>query len=970
MQKLAFASFNSKLEKEGDMRISVCTIKATALLMAVFCVVWGCSSGETVSTDTTLIRKKIVFGKIEAKQIQSQLLHAHDNSTATGIEPYVFKNEDGSLFDTVSSFFLYNFPHAPQYDLAASALMNRSSGAIYESVSVRRQGLNCVSTSLDPGHVGSGAMSSDTTFTTAHHVPFATASASHFKCNPSFERGLSVVFGPNSRVDSFNNVPTALGYTPDDRGGPGEYNPSLSGYLRDHWSMQDPWTASAAEQKLMRSPFLPHRLFSLGLDRWGKNTINRELTRDEVSLWSFKVMDPLSSADQDFLDVNGLQELTHHVKPTMNSTLEGPDIAFLKACSKSDFQDPILTSEPDDRLYIDSGTFEMSRPAVFFDSLRYTTANDIEFAKADRVPFFSLNSNHWPFPTDNIDDNVVPLIHGPFGVFNVFNTGIDYGWCFDDEEGNLNSIVNFNAEYSSGVAETIQDIRSGDSGGALLVRQGASDANLSEADPDDVLYGLNGLRALGVANRTVESEDDPSLPANLTGWESVETTAGRFAYDDESVQKTLYALIDSTTQAYANHDAPGSSTTGFDPKPILAPPSGLPPCNDFDPMDETKCINFGLPPLLGNPRSPTVPILPFATEVVDADPTVDREISNSNIGLHFNCFVRNSEGDATMPRYGIGFLGSAVQYDRSTGRITGPGVLDDSSSDNNSSSGTAVGSLRIVCAPWSFNPYTDNWRHIMYAGRTMPRNPDDNTNSWDDTTNDSILTPPSIDRWMGSLKYALSNIYERRQEHINLDSPFFAEESECTQNQREYQTDYIRPVSMKLCPPNYALSHIKNLWNEDGFLVGIASIGCTGVSEDARYGFLWFDLSPLNAGNKTADQQVSLASGQKHLTFGNAGSIDSQREVGGYCLAGQPYTMTQAIGSPYITQPNSPTFEMSGGLLQTTPIVQEDIIGCNPGEVVAGFGWTNHDANGLGPINNLWVSCAKPNTGGFPGFSP
>jgi hypothetical protein len=89
---------------------------------------------------------------------------------------------------------------------------------------------------------------------------------------------------------------------------------------------------------------------------------------------------------------------------------------------------------------------------------------------------------------------------------------------------------------------------------------------------------------------------------------------------------------------------------------------------------------------------------------------------------------------------------------------------------------TSIGSLLAVCAPLSSLPYTDNWEHLYVKG---------------------ALSEPGQDNSGGRRGW------QTLQEHLN----YVYEKRSVTHNSQ--QISQIRPLSMKLCPPNFLLNGVK-----------------------------------------------------------------------------------------------------------------------------------------------------------------
>ncbi len=119
-----------------------------------------------------------------------------------------------------------------------------------------------------------------------------------------------------------------------------------------------------------------------------------------------------------------------------------------------------------------------------------------------------------------------------------------------------------------------------------------------------------------------------------------------------------------------------------------------------------------------------------------------------------------SDETITNAGIGVGFLGSLGYNPDETAPVA--------------NEGSTVGLLRLICTPWSSVPFVTHWNLLNSIG-TSSRNSRDQT----------AIVP----RLFGTLAHSLATIAEWR-----LDE--------------ESGQDYLRPVSMKTCPPNYFLNGV------------------------------------------------------------------------------------------------------------------------------------------------------------------
>lgn len=156
----------------------------------------------------------------------------------------------------------------------------------------------------------------------------------------------------------------------------------------------------------------------------------------------------------------------------------------------------------------------------------------------------------------------------------------------------------------------------------------------------------------------------------------------------------------------------------------------------------------------------------------------------------------------------------------------------------------AIGTLFAVCAPLSSMPYTDNWELLQLKGGSVPYEKD------------------SIGGRLGwgPLNRSLQYAYELR-----------------THGEREEEFPAVRPVSMKLCPPNT--------------VVNGATFRTVGEGE----------FGPRHAGGLVSLSCTALRNNSQDPLFPDyiaylSDSVDP--DLQSYPLDGKPFPLTQRIGEP------------------------------------------------------------------------
>ncbi len=120
----------------------------------------------------------------------------------------------------------------------------------------------------------------------------------------------------------------------------------------------------------------------------------------------------------------------------------------------------------------------------------------------------------------------------------------------------------------------------------------------------------------------------------------------------------------------------------------------------------------------------------------------------------------HSEQTVTNSGLGVGFMGSLA--------------YNPDKSEPTADEGSAVGLLRMVCTPWATVPFVTNWNFLQTIGTSSQNTP-----------SHTAIIPNSF----GDLAHSLATIAEWRRDEQSGD-------------------DYLRPMSMKTCPPNYLLTGV------------------------------------------------------------------------------------------------------------------------------------------------------------------
>ena len=273
---------------------------------------------------------------------------------------------------------------------------------------------------------------------------------------------------------------------------------------------------------------------------------------------------------------------------------------------------------------------------------------------------------------------------------------------------------------------------------------------------------------------------------------------------------------------------------------------------------------------------------------------------NANLWRRLECgrshpaFVESDEVDMRVDGIGIGmgFIGSA-RYN------------PDYTEDDRLDAGSTVGYMRMICTPWSSTAFVRNWPFLRTMGT-----------SYANTDRDMSTLTRHARGFGTALSDALINIGEWRYDDDTDD---------------ENDDRYLRPISMKTCPPNY-------------FLVGIRFNNRTSPDESERFvsGITRLDcaLSSAMEGEPGLDPMVSRAldmDPQENSCTFKMGEDD------------QCFSRSQFIGVPR-------DLGLPGCDVTPFPEACSEETACPSGEVVGGWRYTR---DGSGILMGLELLCIE-----------
>lgn len=515
------------------------------------------------------------------------------------------------------------------------------------------------------------------------------------------------------------------------------------------------------------NPLLANRLFQLGLDEWARNS-----TTGGVN--AIGARNTLRNWIFEFDDIDD---------QPFGRAGSRRDVAILEATrTKNSFN--FEFDDESSEFYTPSGPFSIDKPAMFFGQVMYDDWADGPANGTEPTDLYELHYNTWP---DDTAETVVPLISNPgFTDAKGVSCASNPKACsLDSNQQWIHDPVG----YQHCIATTL-DGREGSSGGALAYQ------------PKDKV-GHFFLRARGLDQGCAAPTADSCKLWDLQN--SVQLEPER----PEANWQSIFTTADEDVKRWADRDKSyGPNPDPFNPVPHQLESDGTPKCTgDKDPQTEL-CRSFSKPEsndVWGNP--PDIDELPIQTYDGSQDSTTPEEHRSVRFLCNYSGFRQLGPRMRTHAGIALGLVGTATKPDANDG---------------------VVGSLGIICGPWSAIAWSDNWRFLMINGRQMKQGLD--------------AAGDFVPRAM--LSWALPLSYEVRVDP-NISEP------------------YPRPISMKMCPPNYFLNGV---WvnEQDGILAGIAALQCETPDGDER-------VESLDA---------------------------PSAKYGNYTMAGRKYPLDQRIGTP------------------------------------------------------------------------
>mgnify|MGYP003374732262 CR=1 FL=1 len=738
-------------------------LKIKFLIMIVTSI-FTASCNDEFDADLKQLDHSLVFGQRTLRQIRGQLLEANKKIT----------------FDLPNSAF----------DFGSTALLGRSSAFIiskkyfcnnrqFKENSSDEFSCECA---ISYGQC-SGNLTSPSRITTASHCIFPLATKDACNLGVTFESSIG-----RAELSDLYDVLESSPPVPFGKAAPNYFRDYFISDYNDAWADEDGASDYEGVDNDLRSihveenPLLANRLFSLGLESWAhpSNGAVRQILR---SSWTFSAPDVLN---------DGTLQLTEDLP--MTKKYIGKDIAFLDACP---LDENLLKQD----IPI-SGDFKITKPGIFFDNIRITSYNNQHFNNIveQKSHIFFLGSHEYTttfynyidniLNEDEIDLAIVPLIDGPRGITNTSSVCGAIFTC----DGSTNKSIYFRSTIEC--IDTNLDSLEGMSGGHILVKS-EKESRLFEGTFQS--WGI--LQSIGL-DALIRNTPQADKEYNLWG-------PGVEMQDSSEYSKPVKNYV-TTIHPFDQDDKVASRyELGFDPLnpvPLRSVDEVLPDCRI--PPAGDPCIEYGgelIGNKFGDPPTdiPTLFVNPVYTDglieevgVSTSPQAISISTPNEIRGYRLTCdswIFKNKHELHTIgagPGVAIGFVGSKS-------------FLSDYPFLKSDGDKPVLGSLRIICAPWTSRPFTDNWQFLFWGGRKSEY---DKIKSTHDSSVDFLFK-------------GLTTSFEQRDVIVN-NNP----------------VSTVRPISMKTCPPNYLLKGFNVIYNNEDptsiYIVGIESLLCVDTANN------------------------------------------------------------------------------------------------------------------------------------------
>lgn len=568
----------------------------------------SCSGERTRAGDHITKKEKIVFNKRSADQIRGQVERANNTQPRS----------------------------ATEHNRMRAALLTRGTGILRvrswrdESDENDDDQHDCDDTARS---LASGFMTSDTRMITAHHaVPALRTSGLEDEDNAllvSFDGdygsdGTKPVDEPWSAVSFESEYPSDVARA----------NGNGNWYL-DNNESDSPATKL---DEVIKNPLLPNRLFALGLRKWAEDSNwnapsdNRRklgmMTRKALSKhWPFAIDATREEQSAAFSEGNG-------------TGCDRLDIMVLRAREN---EKVLISTDPENIHYLQSGPFEIFKPAVFFQSMPFRNIVDDPCAGPNsETPLYLSHSTYWP---DDDNTQSVPLVSNPGYADGMQSMESVQSSSYCPEQG---SGAEVECTYRKLIRTTL-DARPGSSGGAMhsIVRDtvdgSCTRGYREQIKPSGVLHGVDVL----------ESDEERN-----SGWGLPFYTGSQEPEQPTPDYATRVTAATSKVEEWSKRDKDFDMGDPTNPKPNQPPVGQQLDCAEQNSDDE--CIRYHTyrPVPAGSSGTPRI-----YTDVPDESPTPNDEEGSGEFVRRI-CGYRGNLKWPVRAGLATGLLGAATEpYD-------------------------------------------------------------------------------------------------------------------------------------------------------------------------------------------------------------------------------------------------------------------------------------------------------------------
>jgi hypothetical protein len=581
-------------------------------------------------------------------------------------------------------------------------------------------------------------------------------------------------------------------------------------------------TSGAGTFFITESPFLPNRLFALGLDKWAEShTARRPAVRAHIRHWKF-------DWDEDFATQGHMVNTGPH--------WEGNDFAVLELTKGAFWEEedgPIVWDDKSAASYLPTGSFTMDTPGAFFN-IAMPRAYGEEPSECTFFPGITdriyANMHQW---FDITDSQTAAPLSSPGYRSNLIEDGDLKTRCLGKEQTITYKRLN---QY-----EMSPDVRSGSSGGGLFGRpcfaHVDSTGELFWGGPMDhalVHFGVT-VAANGPTNSRNWSGTTTSVlpypdgdPCDSFDYPFQECESGHDTFLDSPNANYFQPLDEHATKwAKRTTDFSGDNDP-FDPQPSEPDTDGCPGVwiagSCYLDINESESSGAGAYPSSGAAEPLLVGEVTNVGDVNSAAQAnrnavdeYESELNEQDIKVAWCQSFGGSPAILTADNEDARYVGAKRGVNMMQGLM---GSINDLNTNKGNkyipptdNEQARVDALSQICVPWSSTAWTTNWQWST-VNVTTPTNMADaavfvNEEGIFDNQGWKLLS--EVIQYVAEVRRVA--IKEAEAGGSDLAEVFFQ----------------YRPPSMKNCPPNYYLNGVNYATVSDGeekYMLGVESLIC------------------------------------------------------------------------------------------------------------------------------------------------